>query len=91
MSSPRETLPSTVRSLLTTVACRVRWGRQLIGDPRSHLVFEWQEIGGPSVGALGNSSFGTSTIRDLIPYELGGTADFVLALEGVRLPPGTSS
>jgi hypothetical protein len=29
-------------------------------------------------------SYGTSTIRDLIPYEFGGAADFVLAPEGVR-------
>src|SRR6185295_19341278 len=57
----------------------IRWGR-----PRSHLVFEWQELGGPPVVALGNSSYGTSTIRDLIPYEFGGTVDLVLAPEGVQ-------
>jgi PAS domain S-box-containing protein len=62
----------------------VRWHRHLNGHPRSHLVFEWQEIGGPPVVADGNSSYGTSTIRDLIPYEFGGAADFVLAPEGVR-------
>ena len=28
--------------------------------------------------------YGTSTIRDLIPYEFGGAADFVPAPEGVR-------
>jgi hypothetical protein len=26
----------------------------------------------------------TSVIRDLIPYELGGTVDYVLAADGVR-------
>jgi PAS domain S-box-containing protein len=57
----------------------IRWGR-----PRSHLVFEWQELGGPPVVALGKSSYGTSTIRDLIPYEFGGTVDLVLAPEGVQ-------
>ena len=62
----------------------LRWDRHLNGNPRSHLVFEWQEIGGPPVVAIGNSSFGTSTIRGLIPYELGGTVDLVLAPEGVR-------
>ena len=62
----------------------IRWDRHLNGDPRSHLVFEWQEIGGPPVVAIGKSSFGTSTIRGLIPYELGGTVDLVLAPEGVR-------
>ena len=62
----------------------VRWDRHLNGHPRSHLVFEWQEIGGPPVVAVGKPSYGTSTIRDLIPYEFGGTVDLVLALEGVR-------
>jgi two-component sensor histidine kinase len=62
----------------------IRWHRLLNGHPDSHLVFEWQEIGGPSVDAVGKSAYGTSTIRDLIPYEFGGTVDFVLAPEGVR-------
>ena len=62
----------------------IGWHRRLNGHPRSNLVFEWQEIGGPPVLALGKSSYGTSTIRDLIPYEFGGTADLVLAPEGVR-------
>ncbi len=62
----------------------IRWDRHLNGRPRSHLVFEWQELGGPPVVALGKSSYGTSTIRDLIPYEFGGTVDLVLAPEGVQ-------
>jgi two-component sensor histidine kinase len=62
----------------------IRWDRHLNGHPRSHLVFEWQELGGPPVAALRKSSYGTSTIRDLIPYEFGGTVDFVLAPEGVQ-------
>ena len=71
---------------LSTKAGRVsiRWDRHLNGHPRSHLVFEWQEIGGPPVVALGKSSYGTSTIRDLIPYEFGGTVDLVLGPEGVQ-------
>jgi PAS domain S-box-containing protein len=62
----------------------IRWHWHLNGHLRSHLVFEWQEIGGPPVVADSKSSYGTSTIRDLIPYEFGGAADFVLAPEGVR-------
>jgi PAS domain S-box-containing protein len=62
----------------------IRWDRCLNGHPRPDLVFEWQEIGGPPVVALGKSSYGTSTIRELIPYELGGTVDLVPAPEGVR-------
>jgi PAS domain S-box-containing protein len=61
----------------------VQWGRRLNGQsPR--LVLEWREIGGPSVIAPGNPSYGTSTIRDLIPYEFGGTVDLVFAPEGVQ-------
>ena len=62
----------------------IRWDRLLHGHLRSHLVFEWRELGGPPVVALGKSSYGTSTIRDLIPYEFGGTVDLVLAPEGVQ-------
>ncbi|HWE15908.1 MAG TPA: PAS domain S-box protein [Hyphomicrobiaceae bacterium] len=69
----------------------IRWDRHLNGHPRPHLVFEWQETGGPPIVALGKTSYGTSTIRELIPYELGGTVDLVLAPEGVQcrlvLPP----
>ena len=68
----------------------IRWDRHLNGHPRSHLALEWHEIGGPPVVAPGGSSYGTSTIRDLIPYEVGGTVDLVLAPEGVAVPPGTS-
>jgi PAS domain S-box-containing protein len=62
----------------------IRWDRRLNGHPRPDLVFEWQEIGGPSVIGLGKSNYGTSTIRELIPYELGGTVDLAPALEGVQ-------
>jgi two-component sensor histidine kinase len=62
----------------------IRWDRQLNGRLGSHLVFEWQEIGGPPVATLGKSSYGTTTIRDLIPYEFAGKVDLVFAPEGVR-------
>jgi two-component sensor histidine kinase len=69
----------------------IRWHQNLNAHPQSHLVFEWQEIGGPSVVALGKASYGTSTIHDLVPYEFGGKVELVLAPEGVRcrleLPP----
>jgi two-component sensor histidine kinase len=61
----------------------IQWDRRPNGHPL-RLVLEWQEIGGPPVVAPDKSSFGTSTIRDLIPYELGGTVDHTLAAEGVR-------
>jgi two-component sensor histidine kinase len=67
----------------------IRWERRLSVQPPD-LVLEWQEIGGPPVVAPDKSNFGTSTIRDLIPYEFGGTVDLTLAPEGalcrVELP-----
>src|SRR5215813_10212751 len=62
----------------------IRWHQRMNGQPRSSLVLEWREMGGPPVVATGKPSYGTSTICDLIPYELGGTVDFVLAPDGVR-------
>jgi len=69
----------------------ILWDWHLDGHTRSHLVFEWREIGGPPIVAPGKPGYGTSTIRDLIPYQLGGTVDLVLAPEGVgcrlEIPP----
>jgi len=62
----------------------VRWHRRMNGQPRSSLILEWQEMGGPPVVATGKPSYGTSTICDLIPYEFGGTVDLVPAPDGVR-------
>jgi PAS domain S-box-containing protein len=60
------------------------WERRLNGHQHSHLVFEWAEIGGPSVATPKSSGFGTSTIRDLIPYEFGGAVDLAFAPDGVQ-------
>jgi len=69
----------------------IRWDRRLNSRPPSNLVLEWREVGGPLVNAPGKSSYGTNTIRDLIPYEFGGAADLVFAPEGLKcrleLPP----
>jgi PAS domain S-box-containing protein len=62
----------------------IRWKHRSNGHPRSHLVLDWLEIGGPSVVAPAHSGFGTSTIRDLIPYEFGGTVGLAFAPSGVR-------
>jgi PAS domain S-box-containing protein len=70
----------------------VRWKWRANGQLRSHLVLDWREIGGPPVVATGKTSYGTRTIRDLIPYELSGTVELEFAREGVRcrveLPAG---
>jgi PAS domain S-box-containing protein len=61
----------------------IRWYCPLNGSHRP-IVLEWQETGGPPVVAPHKSSYGTGIIRDLIPYELGGTVDYTLAPGGVR-------
>jgi PAS domain S-box-containing protein len=62
----------------------IRWDQRLNGRPRPDLTLEWREIGGPPVSVPGNSGYGTSTIRDLIPYEFDGTVDLLFAPDGVR-------
>jgi PAS domain S-box-containing protein len=62
----------------------VRWRRQSRGPSRGKLVLEWRETGGPGVVAPKATGYGTSVIRNLIPYELGGTVDYVLAPDGIR-------
>jgi two-component sensor histidine kinase len=62
----------------------IRWDWRRNGHACSHLVLLWQEVGGPPVIAPSKRSYGTSIIRDLIPYELGGAVDLVHASEGVR-------
>jgi PAS domain S-box-containing protein len=60
----------------------VRWYRKLNGS--AQLVLIWQETGGPRVEVSKKSGYGTGIVRDLIPYEFGGTVDFSLSPEGVR-------
>jgi two-component sensor histidine kinase len=60
----------------------VRWGQS--SNSQECLALEWREVGGPPIAARGPTGYGSSVIRDLIPYELGGTVDYVLAPEGVR-------
>src|SRR5215813_11196115 len=60
----------------------VRW-RWLQNGSRA-LLIEWQETGGPPVLAPSQSGYGTSIIRELIPFELGGAVELSLAPEGAR-------
>jgi two-component system, chemotaxis family, CheB/CheR fusion protein len=62
----------------------VRWRMQSNGGPDTNLVLEWWETGGPPVAAPNGTGYGTSVIRDLIPFELGGIVDYVLARDGAR-------
>ena len=60
----------------------VRWYRKLNGS--AQLVIIWQESGGPRVEARKKSSYGTGVVRNLIPYEFGGTVDLSFCPERVR-------
>jgi two-component sensor histidine kinase len=62
----------------------VRWRRLATNGTGSHLALEWEESGGPAIAPSARAGYGTSVIRDLIPYELGGTVDLALAPEGAR-------
>src|SRR5262245_38497307 len=62
----------------------IRWHQRLNGHSGSILVLDWREVGGPSVVTPKNLGFGTNTIRDLIPYEFGGTVDLEFPAAGVQ-------
>ena len=49
-----------------------------------NLILAWREDGGPSVASMGRCGYGTHLIRDLVPYELGGTVDLAFTAEGVN-------
>ena len=61
----------------------VRWHWPCNGAVPERLRIDWREIGGPAVAVRAKSSYGSSVITDLVPYELGGTADLQFAAEGV--------
>ena len=69
---------------LSTQAGRVsvRWNRRFNGSAR--FVVEWRETGGPRVETPKKSGYGTSIVRNLIPYEFGGTVDVSFAPEGMQ-------
>ena len=60
----------------------VNWDRKSNGDG-ANLSLVWQELDGPTVKSEAQSSYGANLIRNLIPHELGGKVDLVLAREGV--------
>jgi PAS domain S-box-containing protein len=61
----------------------VRWSLVHNGRANSLLYIDWKESGGPKVAPSTRSGFGTSVVRELIPYELGGRVDYLLAPDGV--------
>src|SRR5262249_58613058 len=53
------------------------------GGGASNVTIEWRESGGPQVTAPAQSGFGNSLIREIVPHELGGTAELVFNSDGV--------
>jgi two-component sensor histidine kinase len=70
---------------LSTPAGRVSvsWDSQPNDNAAASLIIVWQETGGPPIASPVPLGYGTSLIRGLIPHELGGTVDLVLAPDGV--------
>ena len=61
----------------------LQW-RWLWNGSRGRLAIEWQERGGPPVVKPSHFGYGASTIRELIPFELGGTVDMAFAFSGLQ-------
>ena len=62
----------------------VRWQRQPNGAGQGLVTIEWEETGGPVVSGSELPGFGTEIIRQLIPYEIGGTVELTFPSAGVR-------
>jgi PAS domain S-box-containing protein len=62
----------------------IRWLLPLNGNASDRLVFKWRETGGPVIVPPSKSSYGMDVVRELIPYELGGTVEYLLSPEGAQ-------
>jgi two-component sensor histidine kinase len=62
----------------------VRWSFRRNGHAESCLWIDWKESGGPHVVPPTRAGFGTTVVRELIPYELGGSIDLLHLPEGVH-------
>jgi two-component sensor histidine kinase len=65
----------------------VRWSFRRNGRAESCLCVDWAESGGPHLLRPVRSGFSTSVVRELVPYELGGTANLMHLREGIRCEP----
>jgi PAS domain S-box-containing protein len=61
----------------------VNLDRRPNGSAGENLLLEWRETGGPPITTPVSSGYGTTLIRNLIPYELGGTVDVAFPPDGV--------
>ena len=48
------------------------------------VAIQWQEAGGPAVSTPSQFGYGTSIVRELIPFELGGSVDLAFASDGLQ-------
>jgi PAS domain S-box-containing protein len=62
----------------------ISWQLPLNGGANERMILTWRETGGPLVVPPSKSGYGMDVVRDVIPYELGGTVDHVLAPDGAR-------
>jgi len=62
----------------------VRWQRLPNGAGQSRVTVDWEEIGGPVVSGSRSPGFGMEIIRELIPYEIGGTVDLMFPSVGIQ-------
>jgi two-component sensor histidine kinase len=60
---------------------QLTWGRS---DERDEFVFEWREIGGPTVSAPSRTGFGSILLGRMLEAELGGKAEVDYAADGLR-------
>jgi hypothetical protein len=62
---------------------RLKWRWQANGES-SCLLIDWREVGGLPVVPPKRSGYGTCVVRELIPFELGGTVNLAFARDGLR-------
>ena len=62
----------------------VRWDRSSKDGVATRLRLVWLEEGGPALSVDAQPGYGMSVIRDLVPYELGGSVDLDFLAGGVR-------
>src|SRR5436190_8025075 len=62
----------------------VRWDWLRDAQAQERLFLEWVETGGPPVVIPSQPGYGTSAIRNVVPYELDGTVDLTFDAEGLR-------
>ena len=62
----------------------VHWNLMHNAHAESWLCIQWEESGGPPVVPPVRSGYGTIVVRELVPYELGGSVDLAYLPEGVR-------